>query len=258
MAEHKDIPQEPAIEAGAAQTASVRDLPTVTAARSEQAHSRSHRFALLAASVALAAAFGAVIGSFGLTAAARLLPEPAKATTIDETHVLKTSIAQLGDELGALKVSVEAATKGASSQFGKISERIERAERAQGEPAARLAKIAESLDRLERRVTAAPAPASAPAPVVETTGSTPTPAPAASAESKAPAESKEAAKPSIVTGWIIRDVYRGRIALLENRYGVYEVEAGSNVPGVGRVESIKRQDGQWIVVTPKGLITSYR
>ncbi len=257
MAEHKDIPQQPAIETGAAQSATVADV-SVTTAKSEQpqSHSRSHRFALLAASVALAAAFGAVIGSFGLTAAARLLPEPAKATTIDETHVLKTSIAQLSDEFGALKASIEAASKGASGQFSRLGERIERAERAQGEPAGRLAKIAESLDRLERRVMAAPVPASAPAPVVETTGSTPTPA--ASAESKVPAESKEAAKPSIVTGWIIRDVYRGRIALLENRYGVYEVEAGSNVPGVGRVELIKRQDGQWVVVTPKGLITSYR
>jgi hypothetical protein len=274
MAEHKDTPQEPAIETGAAPTATVAEFSAVTATKTEQphSHSRSHRFALLAASVALAAAFGGVIGSFGLTAAARLLPEPAKAAAVDETPALKNSIAELAAELGALKASIEAASKGASSQFSRISERVERAERAHGEPAARLAKIAESLDRLERRVTAAPAappapaataapaPATAAAPVPETTGSTS----AASADSKAPAdnkapaESKDAAKPGIVTGWIIRDVYRGRIALLENRYGIYEVEPGSNVPGVGRVESIKRQDGRWVVVTPKGLITSYR
>jgi hypothetical protein len=268
MAEHKDTPQEPAIETGAAPTATVADLSAVTATKTEQphSHSRSHRFALLAASVALAAAFGGVIGSFGLTAAARLLPEPAKAAAVDETPALKNSIAELAAELGALKASIEAASKGASSQFSRISERVERTERAHGEPAARLAKIAESLDRLERRVTAAPPAPPAPAatataaPVPETTGSTSS----ASADSKAPAdskaaaESKEAAKPGIVTGWIIRDVYRGRIALLENRYGIYEVEPGSNVPGVGRVESIKRQDGRWVVVTPKGLITSYR
>jgi hypothetical protein len=272
MAEDKDTPQEPAIETGAAPTATVADLSAVTTTKTEQphSHSRSHRFALLAASVALAAAFGGVIGSFGLTAAARLLPEPAKAAAIDETPALKNSIAELAAELGALKASIEAATKGASSQFSRISERVERAERAHGEPAARLAKIAESLDRLERRVTAAPAvppaPAATAAPVPETTGSTSsasadskTPADSkAASESKAAGESKDAAKPGIVTGWIIRDVHRGRIALLENRYGIYEVEPGSNVPGVGRVESIKRQDGRWVVVTPKGLITSYR
>jgi len=266
MAEDKDTPQEPAIETGAAPTATVADLSTVTATKTEQphSHSRSHRFALLAASVALAAAFGGVIGSFGLTAAARLLPEPAKAAAVDETPALKNSIAELAAELGALKASIEAASKGASSQFSRISERVERAERAHGEPAARLAKIAESLDRLERRVTAAPAvppaPAATAAPVPETTGSTSSASAdsKAQADSKAAAESKDAAKPAIVTGWIIRDVYRGRIALLENRYGIYEVEPGSNVPGVGRVESIKRQDGRWVVVTPKGLITSYR
>jgi hypothetical protein len=28
------------------------------------------------------------------------------------------------------------------------------------------------------------------------------------------------------------------------------------IPGLGRVETIKRQDGQWIVVTARGLISS--
>jgi hypothetical protein len=217
MAESKDILQEPAIETGTAQTTPVPERPAVTAGKLERAHSRSHRFALLAATVALAAAFGGVIGSFGLTAAARWFPDLAKAASTDETHALKIGIAQLSGELRALKASVEASSNGANGQSGRISERV----------------------------------SATPAPAAETTGSAPTQAPAA------PAESKQAAKPTIVAGWIIRDVYRG-VALLENRYGVYEVEAGSNVPGVGRVESIKRQDGRWVVVTPKGLITSYR
>ncbi len=178
--------------------------------------------------------------------------DPAKAAAIDEIQSLQTSIAQLSAELAALKASVEASSKSAIGQFARIAERIERGERAHAEPAARLAKIAENLERLDRRARLRAGddriepPPAAPA---ETK---------ATAEVKASAESKEASKPAIVTGWIIRDVYRGRIALLENRYGVYEVEPGSNVPGVGRVESIKRQDGHWVVVTPKGLITSYR
>jgi hypothetical protein len=28
------------------------------------------------------------------------------------------------------------------------------------------------------------------------------------------------------------------------------------VPGVGRVDAIRRQDGRWVVVTPKGLIVA--
>jgi len=52
-------------------------------------------------------------------------------------------------------------------------------------------------------------------------------------------------------------VRRGR-ALVENSYGgVFAVAAGSTLPGLGVVESIKRQDGQWVVVTARGVITEH-
>jgi hypothetical protein len=238
MAKRKGV-QDATIETST-QNASAPDAARAATPRSEQTHSRSHRFALLAGSVGVAATVGAMIGSAGMNVAARLLPAAsAQSATIQETHVLKDSIAQLAAELSALKTSVEALSKSASGQFTRITERLERA---QNEPAVKLAKIAEGVERLDRRTAAAP----------ETTGSIPTPAtPAASAESK------DASKPAIVAGWIVRDVHRGR-ALLENRYAVYEVETGANIPGLGRVETIKRQDGHWVVVTQKGLITSYR
>ena len=45
--------------------------------------------------------------------------------------------------------------------------------------------------------------------------------------------------------------------MLENRNGtLYEVGPGSNLPGVGKVETIKRIDGKVVVTTPKGTITS--
>jgi hypothetical protein len=44
------------------------------------------------------------------------------------------------------------------------------------------------------------------------------------------------------------------MALIENRRGIYEVYAGDPVPGAGRVDAIRRQDGRWVVVTSKGLI----
>ena len=52
---------------------------------------------------------------------------------------------------------------------------------------------------------------------------------------------------------MLRKAYRGA-ALVEGRYGIIEIEPGDHVPGVGRVEEIKRQDGRWVVVTAKGLI----
>jgi hypothetical protein len=54
----------------------------------------------------------------------------------------------------------------------------------------------------------------------------------------------------------VQDVRGGR-ALVENRFGaIFDVAAGSILPGLGRVDAIKRQDNQWIVVTARGVIYS--
>jgi hypothetical protein len=42
--------------------------------------------------------------------------------------------------------------------------------------------------------------------------------------------------------------------LIQGRIGLIEVEVGDPLPGGGRVEAIRRQDGRWVVVTSKGLI----
>ena len=47
--------------------------------------------------------------------------------------------------------------------------------------------------------------------------------------------------------------------MVENeRMGMFEVVPGANLPGLGKVETIRRQDGRWVVVTPKGFIVSQR
>ena len=56
---------------------------------------------------------------------------------------------------------------------------------------------------------------------------------------------------------MVRDVHRGT-ALIEGRMGMIEVEQGDLVPGLGRVDAIRKQDGRWVVVTSRGLITSGR
>ena len=58
-----------------------------------------------------------------------------------------------------------------------------------------------------------------------------------------------------VEGWVLRDVANGS-ALIEGRRGMYEVYAGDPVPGLGRVDAIRKQDGHWVVVTSKGLIVA--
>ena len=201
-----------------------------------------NRFILLAASVALAAAFGAVVGALGSSGLMQPASSATTTTAAEDTAGLRNAIAQMRTELAAVRTSVDTATRTSNGQFGKIAERIDRVERAQAEPSAKLAKAVEGIERLQRRTNLAPD--------TETTGSIapPSPAPVASAHSQ----------PAIVQGWVVRGVYRGAAIVHGGRFGTMEVEAGDVLPGLGRVESIKRQNGRWVVVTSKGLITSMR
>jgi len=108
---------------------------------------------------------------------------------------------------------------------------------------ANLPALRETVGRLDKRMAAASAP--------EITGSIPQ---GAAAAKEAP---KEPPKPAVLRGWVLRDVAHGR-ALVENGYELYEVLPGAVLPHVGRVESIDRQNGRWVVVTQKGLIVSLR
>ena len=96
-------------------------------------------------------------------------------------------------------------------------------------------------------------------PAKETTGTIAAPAPtqvATAAPTAAPvpaAPKTEVGRLPTIEGWRLRDVANGG-ALVEGRSGLYEVYAGDPIPGIGRVDAIRRQDGRWVVVTSKGLI----
>jgi len=198
------------------------------------------KFSPLAASLAFAATLGVLAGTAGTAA---LLPEgkpataPVVAAAIDDKRALEERVTKLSAELAAIKSGIENSNTATASQLGRIGERLDRAEKAQSEPAAKLAKIMETLDRLERRT------ASAALPPADVTGSV---------SSIAKIESK----PLAVDGWRLRDFHAGR-ALIENRTGtLYEVGPGANIPGLGRIEAIKRVDGRIVVSTAKGIIAS--
>jgi hypothetical protein len=145
-------------------------------------------------------------------------------------------------ELAALKASLDVATRNDNSQLAKIADRLERVERAGNEPAAKLTRIAQAVDRLEKKSGAA-------ATALGATGAI-----SANTENAGPPEPK--VNDRILDGWVVRDVRHGR-ALLESRNGgVFVVGPGALLPGLGHVEAIKRQDGEWVVVTTRGLIAS--
>jgi hypothetical protein len=205
--------------------------PSAGADLSNRPPPRSRRFALLAASLAMAAGLGAVAGALGASAVAPPTATPAPAPVApaneaEDTQSLKATVAQLRADLSALRVTIETANKAASGQLAKIAERFDRSER-------------------ERRADTGAAK--------ETTGSLSGPAATAAA---APSAGGPVAAPPTVPGWAVRDVYRG-VALIQGpRFGLIEVEAGDVIPGIGRVESIRKQDGHWVVTTSRGIIAS--
>jgi Asp-tRNA(Asn)/Glu-tRNA(Gln) amidotransferase C subunit len=149
-------------------------------------------------------------------------------------------------ELSALKTNHEGATRNFNNQFARLAERLDRIERAETERNAKLAHVVEAVDRLQkdRRSVMASSGASA---AVETTGGIPNNPPI-------PAEAGRPEK--VLPDWILHAV-RGSRALVENRHGdVFEISAGSVLPGLGRVEAIKRQGDDWVVVTARGIVAS--
>jgi len=205
------------------------------------------RLAALAAVVVLSVAAGALGGALGTAGLPYFVGDDASSAG---NHALEASVARIDADLLALKASLEQVSQTETAQFSKASDRLDKVEKAQAEPAAKLARLSEAVDRLRAASPVAPAAAAAtPVAAKEVTGSISPPAAVAPAAPPKP----EVARLPKVEGWVLRDVGNGG-ALIEGRQGIYEVYAGDAVPGLGRVDAIRRQDGRWVVVTSKGLI----
>ena len=185
---------------------------------------------------ALAAAFGGMAGALGAYGLVR--PQPARLIAAgelgtEEIQALKENVVQARVELAALKASLDAGNRNATTQLAKVGERIDRIERNAAEPAARINKAVENLERISR--------AEGITRLGDLTGSI------ASAQ-------PTPAKPGGLDAWVLRDVRHGT-AFIEGRAGMMEVEQGDLVPGLGRIDAIRKQDGHWVVVTSRGTIS---
>ena len=215
------------------------DKSSETFAPEQHSHWRLPSYAPIAAAIVFAVALGAIAGAAATSSLLGGASPPADMIAANANRSLQDSVAQLSGELATLKAGIASAQRSASTQFGKLTERLDRTEKAQAEPVGKLAKIQESIDRLEQRQQHAAAPVAAPAP--EVTGSV---------------AAKEESRPQVAEGWRLRDFYDGR-AVVESRDGMqFRVGPGSNVPGLGRIETIKRENGKVVVVTARGIIAA--
>lgn len=264
MTENADIRQDPqsASSAPAAETAPTTDAisataaapaadPAAAAAATRLARTRAalagmvpeKPLTFLTPALGFAAGIGLLVGTMGALGVGHLFasPTPAPATKsadAGQIHALQGQVAQIEGQLKQLKTSLDAANRQANSQLSRIASRLERTDRAQTEANAKVGKVTETLDRLDRRLAIA---------AHDSTGS--------ALQRTALAEPKQPATPPAAEGWFVRQVMRGR-ALVEYRHTLYEAAPGLDLPQLGRVRSIKRQDGRWVVVAEKGLITA--
>jgi len=187
-------------------------------------HPRHRRYAILAASVAIAAAVGVLAGATMTGGFSK--PASIDVAGLEESKATQQSIARLSKDVASLKASFEAANKSAQSQFAKISERLARDS----------AEITGAImpPQTMPPTSAAPLPPARPAPAAEARR-----------------------RPSVITSWTIRETRDGFV-YVQGHGDVYQVVPGAPLPGIGPVEQIKRQDGRWVVVTPKGIIVSMR
>jgi hypothetical protein len=200
----------------------------------------------LAAVVALATAAG-VLGGAAMSAGQSHFGGAAR----NDDRALEASVARIEADLLALTAGMERTSKLGLTQFNETSDRLDKVEKAQADPAAKIAKLSDTVEKLRAMAVATSAlGTTGPALPKETTGSI---APM-NGTSIAPPKTELTRLPT-VDGWVLRDVGHGG-ALIESRRGVYEVYAGEAVPGLGRVDAVRRQDGRWVVVTTKGLVVA--
>jgi hypothetical protein len=221
--------------------------PQVEPGQAEGTSGKRRIFAM-AAVVVLAAVAGALGGAL---ATAGLGHFAGADKTASNNLMLEASVARIDADLVALKANVEHTSKLGVSQFNKTNDRLDKVEKAQAEPAAKLAKLSDTVEKLRAAPQAIPVAAAS---AKDVTGSISPPATAAvAAPVPLPVPKPEIARLPTVDGWVLRDVANGG-ALIEGRQGIFEVYAGDPVPGLGRVDAIRKQDGRWVVVTSKGLV----
>lgn len=210
---------------------------------------RHKRYALLAASVAIAAALGGVIGALATGGPAT---PPVNVAAQEEAKAMQHSMAKLAKEVTTLKANLDAANKRAQIQTASLEKKLHE----QSEQMKKESDVTGSISA-PQTTTPAATPATAVADVP-----TPRPAPlrVATANVVPPAipASVQPVRPAIIRNWSIRGASNGYV-YVQGQFGdVYQIVPGAPLPGLGPVESIRRLDGRWVVQTPKGIIVSMR
>ena len=211
----------------------------------------------LAASIAIAAALGSTVGA--ISAVNLLTPERDHTITPVNANAMRETLALLNADFASLKSNIDSHTRRSTAQLNRLSDRVERAEKIQSEPTEKLQQLTETVERLEKKVQSLPQQGAA-SDITGSIGDKQQERAADKQDRLTPerlTQGRPRTKPAIMQDWVLREIYDGR-ALVENQRIVYEAVPGSELPGLGRVETVRQQNGHWVVVTQRGLIVPPR
>jgi hypothetical protein len=178
--------------------------------------------------------------------------QPAQNSVAANTEIrnLRETVAQLrkqvsgvSENLDGLRTAVDQSSKATNDRFGRFGENLDRIERVSSSSTAKLDKLALAQVPAPAAVQSQPtqaAPMMASLASPEVTGSVPPSAPR-----------------KVVKGWSVRQAYEG-IAILQSPNGVIEAVLGQQVPGLGRIEEIRNENGRLVVESSGGVIYSSR
>ena len=192
---------------------------------------------------------------------AYLTTQPAQTNVAANTEIriLRETVAQLrkqvsgvSENLDGLRTAVDQSSKATNDRFGRFAENLDRIERVSSSSTAKLDKLAQAQVQPQ-----APAPATVQSQPSSPQG--PMMASVAAPEftgSVSPSERASVPR-KVIKGWSVRQAYEG-IAILQSPNGVIEAVLGQQVPGLGRIEEIRSENGRLVVETSGGVVYSSR
>lgn len=160
---------------------------------------------------------------------------------------LRKQVSGVSENLDGLRTAVDQSSKATNDRFGRFAENLDRIERVSSSSTVKLDKLAQAQVQAPAPASVASQPSSSQAmPLLasvaapEVTGSVPPSAPR-----------------KVIKGWSVRQAYEG-IAILQSPNGVIEAVLGQQVPGLGRIEDIRNEDGRLVVESSGGVVYSSR
>ncbi|MET4151767.1 hypothetical protein [Bradyrhizobium barranii] len=184
---------------------------------------------------------------------AYLTTQPAQSNVAANTEIrnlretvalLRKQVSGVSENLDGLRTAVDQSSKATNDRFGRFAENLDRIERVSSSSTVKLDKLAQAQAQAPAAVASQPPsqtmPMMASVAAPEITGSVPPSAPR-----------------KVVKGWSVRQAYEG-IAILQGPNGVIEAVLGQQVPGLGRIEEIKNENGRLVVESSGGVIYSSR